>query len=120
MGRSKGKYEFSSFTNDEGQVINNIKRTIEHVVPLKNGEVTIKGLTEGDTFRAYDSAEGGNYLGMGKANKEGIATVRVGWLNPEGGKLYLTKVTDDAEGQRVEQVYTSTTVEGERITIKIM
>lgn len=114
----KGKYEFSSFTNEEGQVINNIKRIIEHVVPLKNGEVTIKGLTEGDTFKAYDSAEDGNYLGMGKVNKEGVATIRVGWLNPEGGKLYITKVTDDVEGKRAEQTYTSTVVEGERISIK--
>lgn len=114
----KGKYEFSSFTNEEGQVINNIKRIIEHVVPLKNGEVIIKGLTEGDTFKVYDSAEDGNYLGMGKANKEGVATIRVGWLNPEGGKLYITKVTDEVEGKRTEQTYTSTIVEGERITIK--
>jgi len=114
----KGKYEFSSFTNDEGKEINNVKRIIEHVVPLKNGEVMIKGLTEGDTFKAYDSAEGGNYLGMGKADKEGVATVRVGWLNPEGGKLYITKVTDDVEGTRSEQSYSSTVVEGERITIK--
>lgn len=115
----KGHYEFSSFQNDEGKEINTVKRIIDQVYPLKNGEVTVKGVKEGDVYKAYDAQEGGNYLGMGKADKTGVATVRVGWLNPEGGTLYVCKANDDGtETKRVEQKYTDGTVEGEKITVK--
>lgn len=114
----KGHYEFSSFINDEGNEISIVKRIIDQVFPLKNGEVIIKGLKENDVYKAYDSAEGGNYLGMGKADKEGVATLRVGWLNPEGGKLYICKVENDTEGKRIEQNYNDSILEGERITVK--
>lgn len=114
----KGKYEFNTFINDEGEEISTVKRIIEYVIPLKNGEVTITGLKENDVFKAYDAPEEGNYLGMGKANKEGVATLRVGWLNPEGGKLYICKVENDVEGKRVEQEYNEEVLENDRFTIK--
>lgn len=113
----KGKYEFSKFTNDEGKEITSIKRIIEQVTPLKNGEITITGLKEGDVFRAFDSEVEGTYLGMGKADKEGVAKVRVGWLNPEGGTLYITKMENDVEGKRVKLDYTDGTVTTDRITV---
>jgi hypothetical protein len=113
----KGHYEFSTFESD-GEEITVVKRIIDQLMPLKNGTITIKGLIEGDTFRAYDSEKEGKYLGMGKANKEGIATLRVGWLNPEGGTLYLVKLEGDTEGQRVKIDYTDETVEvNDRITV---
>jgi hypothetical protein len=106
----KGHYEFSSFTNNDGDEINIVKRTIDQVYPLKNGEVEIKA-KDGDTFKAYDAAEDGQYIGMGKA-KDGVTTVRVGWLNPEGGKLYICKVeSDGTEGKRTELTYTDGSVQ---------
>ena len=114
----KGHYEFDSFTNDDGEEINTVKRIIDQVSPLKNGEVVITDLKDGDTFKVYDAAEEGKYLGMGKANKEGVATIRVGWLNPEGGKLYICKVENDVEGKRKEQEYTDSVLENGRITVK--
>lgn len=114
----KGHYEFSSFTNDDGNEVNTVKRIIDQIIPLKNGEITITGLKEGEVFRAYDSAEDGIYLGMGKADKTGTATLRVGWLNPEGGKLYICKVENDTEGKRAEQEYNDSVVENGRITVK--
>lgn len=114
----KGHYEFDTFTTDDGKEIKLVKRIIDQLSPLRNGEITIKGLKAGDTFRAYDSKEEGNFMGQGKANAEGVATVRVGWLNPEGGKLYICKVEDgDKEGQRIEKAYSDGTVEEERFTI---
>ncbi|GEM_PF-2502743 len=114
----RGHYEFDSFVNDDGEEINTVKRIIDFVNPLKNGEVEIKGLKEGETFRVYDSESEGNYLGMGKANKEGVALIRVGWLQPEGGTLYICKVEDDKEGKRIKQEYTENVVESERITVR--
>lgn len=115
----KGHYEFSSFTNDEGKTINSVKRIIDQVTPLKNGEVIITGLAKGDTFRAYDAEVDGNYLGMGKANDEGVATVKVGWLNPEGGELFITKVVNDENTQFTKLAYTDgESSPNERITIK--
>lgn len=114
----KGKYEFSEFTNEEGNTFNSVKRVIDSIQPLKNGIVEIKGLKEGDTFKAYDAETEGNYLGMGKANKEGIATVRVGWLNSEGGKLFICKVENDVEGKRIAVDYTEGEVTTDRITVK--
>lgn len=114
----KGKYEFSLFTNDEGKETKIVKRIIEQVSPLKNGEVTITGLKEGDTFKAYDSEKDGIYLGMGKADKEGKATLRVGWLNPEGGTLYVCKVDGETEGKRATLDYTDGEVVKDRFTIK--
>lgn len=114
----KGHYEFSSFQNEEGNEITVVKRIIDQLSPLKNGTITVTGLVEGDTFRAYDSEIDGKYLGMGKANKEGIATLRVGWLNPEGGEMYLTKLEGELEGKRVKLEYTDGVVEiNERITV---
>ena len=114
----KGHYEFDTFTTDDGKEIKLVKRIIDSATPLRNGEVIIKGLKAGDTFRAYDAKEDGNFMGQGKADKDGVATVRVGWLNPEGGKLYICKVEEgNKEGQRVEQEYTEGTVEAERFTI---
>ncbi|MGG0667835.1 hypothetical protein ABE073_04815 [Lederbergia citrisecunda] len=114
----KGHYEFDTFIAEDGKEIKLVKRIIDSAMPLRNGEVTIKGLKAGDTFRAYDAKEDGVFLGQGKANAEGVATIRVGWLNPEGGKLYICKVEEgNKEGQRSEQAYTEATVENDRITI---
>lgn len=114
----KGHYEFSSFTNDDGKTYKSVKRIIDQLTPLKNGQVIITGLAKGDTFRAYDSALDGNYLGMGKADKEGVATVRVGWLNPEGGKLFITKVVNDENTEMTELTYGVGEVAiGERIKV---
>lgn len=113
----KGKYEFSTFENNEGKEITSVRRMIEYVAPLKNGEVVITGLKEGEVFRAYDSEVDGNYLGMGKADKEGTVTVRVGWLNPEGGTLYICKVENDTEGKRTKVDYTDGTSSTDRITV---
>lgn len=114
----KGKYEFSEFTNEDGKTNQFVKRVIDSIVPLKNGVVEITGLKDGDVFKAYDSETDGQYLGMGKANKEGLATVRVGWLNPEGGTLYICKVDNDTEGKRVAVEYTDGETTNDRITVK--
>lgn len=114
----KGHYEFNVFKNDEGEEINTVKRIIDQVYPLKNGEIIIKGLNEGDTFKAYDAAEDGQYLGSGKASKEGEAVVRVGWLNPDGGIVYVCKVENEEEGKRIEVEYNDSVLEKDRITAK--
>lgn len=114
----RGSYEFSSFENEEGQVINTVKRIVQNVYPLKNGEVEIKGLKEGDEFKVFDSQADGIELGYGKANKEGIATVRVGWLNPEGGSLYVSKLDKGNETGRTKFDYTEGVTETNRITIR--
>ena len=114
----RGSYEFDTFTSDNGQEIKTVKRIIQQVFPLKNGEVEIKGLKEGDEFRVYDSAEDGILLGYGKANKEGIAKIKVGWLNPNGGKLYICKVENGNEGKRVEQEYNNSVTENDRIIVR--
>lgn len=115
----KGHYEFSTFTTEEGKVFKSVKRIIDQVTPLKNGEVIITGLTKGDTFRAYDKEVDGTYLGMGKANDEGIASVKVGWLNPEGGELYITKVVNEENTTFTKLTYTNgESSPNERITIK--
>ncbi|MEM5592898.1 hypothetical protein AAHH67_16030 [Niallia circulans] len=113
----KGHYEFDKFKNNDGEEIKTVKRIIDQVFPLRNGEVEITGLKENDIFRAYDAEVEGNYLGMGKADKDGKAVLRVGWLNPEGGKLYICKVENEVEGKRAEQTYTDGKVENGRITI---
>lgn len=107
----RGHYEFSSFANDDGDEINVVKRVLDQVYPLKNGQVVINGLKEKDEFRVYDSPEDGILLGQAKADKDGIATIHVGWLNPEGGTLYITKVKDDVESKRGKFDYTDGTVE---------
>lgn len=115
----KGHYEFNTFNDDDGKEITITKRIIDMVSPLKNGQVIITGLDEGDTFQAFDSEVDGKYLGMGKADKEGIATIRVGWLNPTGGELFITKIeADGTEGKRTKLEYTDGSVKvGERITV---
>lgn len=114
----KGHFEFSSFETDDGKTINMVKRIIDNVVPLKNGSVEISECKKGDTFRAYDEATDGNYLGQGKADENGVATVNVGWLNPEGGKLYVSKVNQDkSETKRIEVEYTDTTSESGKFKV---
>jgi len=112
-----GHYEFDKFENNDGEEVKTVKRIVDRIFPLKNGEVHISGVKENDIFRAYDSETDGNYLGMGKGDKEGKAIVRVGWLNPEGGKLYICKVEDEVEGKRTEQTYSEGKVENGRITV---
>jgi hypothetical protein len=114
----RGHYEFDTFKNDEGEEFKTVKRFIDQVYPLKNGEVVIKGLKKDDTFRAYDAAENGNYLGMGKADDTGLATIKVGWLNPEGGTLFVCKVDGESEGKRTPVVYNEAVAETDRITVR--
>jgi hypothetical protein len=114
----RGHYEFDTFTNDEGQETKFSKRIIDQVYPVKNGEVVITGLKEGDEFRAYNSSDKVFQLGFGKADKEGNASIKVGWLNPEGGSLFVCKVDGDTEGALVEVKYNdSVAVEG-RFTVR--
>lgn len=112
----RGHYEFSTFENEEGKEINIVKRTIDQFYPLKNGVVDIKGVKDGDEFRVYSAKTDGHQLGYAKA-KEGVASIKVGWLNPEGGKLYICKVEGDKEGERTEQEYTDGESGNERITV---
>jgi hypothetical protein len=114
----RGHYEFDVFENDEGEEIKTVKRIIDQVYPLKNGEVVVKGLKEGDEFKVFETETSTNHLGYAKADKDGIATIKVGWLNPEGGKFFLVKVDGDKEGKRVEQEYSDGAVETDRITVK--
>lgn len=114
----RGHYEFDSFETEDGREIKLVKRIIDYLTPLRNGEIEISGLKEGDTFRVFDAEEEGNFMGQGKANKEGIASIRVGWLNPEGGKIFICKVDENGvEGSRVEQEYTEGTVKNDRFTV---
>jgi hypothetical protein len=114
----RGHYEFDTFTNDDGEEFKSVKRIIDQVYPLKNGEVVVTGLKKDDTFRAYDAAEDGNYLGMGKADDTGTVSIKVGWLNPEGGKLYICKVDGDTEGKRTVVEYNEDVIENGRITVR--
>ena len=113
----RGHFEFSKFVNDDGDTINSVKRVLDQFYPLKNGVVEIKGVQDGDEFKVYSAKEGGLQLGYAKA-KEGVASIKVGWLNPEGGKLYVCKIEGEKDGDRSEQEYTDGVVETERITIK--
>jgi hypothetical protein len=106
----RGHYEFNSFNNDDGDEINVVKRIADQIYQLKNAEVVITGLKEKDTFRVYDAPEDGLLLGQGKAGKDGVATVHTGWLNPEGGELFVTKVVNDKETKRGKFAYTDGTV----------
>lgn len=113
----KGHYEFNEFTTDDGNEIKITKRIIDQLTPLKNGKVIVTGLEKGTTFRAYDKVEDGNYLGMGKADKNGTASIRVGWLNPEGGELFITKIVNDENTEFIKIPYSDgETVVNERIT----
>jgi hypothetical protein len=114
----RGHYEFDTFKNDDGEEIKTVKRIIDQVYPLKNGEVLIKGLKKDDVFKAYDSAENGNYLGMGKADETGVVSIKVGWLNPEGGTLYVCKVDGETEGKRTAVTYNDSVTETDRITVR--
>lgn len=113
----RGHYEFDKFENDEGQEIEIVKRIIDQVYPLKNGEVVIKGLKKDDIIKVYDAAEEGNYLGMGKVDETGLVNIKVGWLNPEGGTLYICKVDGEIEGKRTAVTYNDTIVETDRISV---
>lgn len=114
----RGHYEFDKFTTDDNNEIKLVKRIIDNVSPLKNGTVDITGLKTGEIMRAYDSKEDGVFLGQGKAGADGTATIQVGWLNPEGGKLYVCKV-DAAknEGSRAEFTYNEGTLENGKVVI---
>ncbi|KON87457.1 hypothetical protein AF332_11875 [Sporosarcina globispora] len=114
----RGHYEFDKFENDEGQEFKSVKRIIDNVYPLKNGEVEIKGLKKDDAFRVYDSESEGIQLGFGKANDEGVAAIKVGWLNPEGGELFVCKLDGETEGKRTKLEYTEDGVETDRITVR--
>ena len=113
----RGHYEFDEFTNDDGETIKTVKRIIDQVYPLKNGEVTITGVKDGDEFRVYASPKSEHQLGYGKA-KEGKVEIKVGWLNPEGGTLYITKVDGDKEGARAAYDYNEGTKESDRIVVR--
>ncbi|MFK3936581.1 hypothetical protein ACI2JA_03570 [Alkalihalobacillus sp. NPDC078783] len=115
----RGSYEFSSFTNEDGETINMRKRIINDVYPLKNGEVIITGTKDKDTFVVHNQEKDGLQLGYGKADKD-TATIKVGYLNPEGGgKLYLSKLDEDGnESPRKEFTYTDGTVEEGSVAIK--
>ncbi|MDT0160432.1 hypothetical protein [Bacillus sp. AG4(2022)] len=114
----RGHYEFDKFTNGEGEEFKSVKRIIDQVYPLKNGEVEIKGLKKDDTFRVYDSETEGYQLGFGKADEKGVAVIKVGWLNPEGGKLFVCKVDGETEGQRSAVEYSDTGAETDRIIVR--
>lgn len=114
----KGHYEFDTFTTDDGDEIKLVKRIMDRVSPLKNGTVEVKGLKNGEFVRVLDKEEGGNFLGQGKADADGTAAIRVGWLNPEGGKLYACKLdAKKEEGARTEVVYTDTVSEVGNFTV---
>ena len=112
----QGQYEFDTFENGNGEEIKLVKRIINRVFPLKNGEVEIKDVESGTQFNVYDSEQDGIQLGSGKA-KEGVAKVKVGWLDPSGGDLFIAKVKDDAEGQRFKVSYTDGVVETDKIKV---
>jgi hypothetical protein len=114
----RGHYEFDTFKNDDGEEVKTVKRFIDQAYPLKNGEVLIKGLKKDDMFKVYDAAENGNYLGMGKADETGLASIKVGWLNPEGGTLFVCKVDGETEDKRTQVKYSEGTTETERITVR--
>jgi hypothetical protein len=114
----RGKYEFETMMNEEGKEFKLVKRIITHLYPLKNGEVEVKGLKENDLIRVYDSKTEGIQLGYGKASKEGIATIKVGWLNPEGGVLFVCKVDGDNESNRSLVEYNEGETVNERITVR--
>lgn len=114
----RGHYEFDKFTNEEGQEFKSVKRIIDNVYPLKNGEVEIKGLKKDDAFRVYDAENEGNQLGFGKAGADGVVTIKVGWLNPEGGELFVCKVDGETEGKRTKVIYTEEGATTDRITVK--
>jgi hypothetical protein len=112
----KGHYEFDTFTTDDNKEIKLVKRIIDNVAPLKNGEVVITEVKSGDVFRAYD--ENNSFLGQGKADASGAVSIRVGWLNPEGGKLYVCKLNaDKSDGTLSEQAYNEDVVQNGKITI---
>ncbi|MDJ1631380.1 hypothetical protein QNN00_17625 [Bacillus velezensis] len=83
---------------------------------MKNGEVEIKDVESGTQFNVYDSEQDGIQLGSGKA-KEGVAKVKVGWLDPSGGDLFIAKVKDDAEGRWFKVSYTDGVVETDKIKV---
>lgn len=112
----KGHYEFDVFKNDDGEEFKLVKRIIDQVFPLKNGEIKISGLKKGDTFKAYDAPVEGNYLGSGKADDTGEAVVRVGWIEEEGGKVYICKFENEQEGKRIEVEFNESVLEKDRIT----
>ncbi|WP_242730239.1 hypothetical protein [Bacillus altitudinis] len=112
----RGVYEFSSFQNDEGETVNVVKRTIKQVYPLKNGQVEINNVKSGDEYRVYDSEENGTLLGYGKA-KEEVIKINVGWLSPEGGDIFITKLSNGEEGKRAKATYNENVSESDRIKV---
>ncbi|KIL12166.1 hypothetical protein B4127_1497 [Bacillus pumilus] len=112
----RGVYEFSSFENNEGETINVVKRIIKQVYPLKNGLVEINNVNSGEEYRIYDSEEKGRVLGYGKAKEETVK-INVGWLSPEGGNIFITKLSNGEEGKRVKVAYNENTSETDRIKV---
>lgn len=114
----RGKYEFYSFEDEEGKTVQIRKRAIDNVYPLKNGEVIVEGLKDNEAILVHNQASGGLQYGFGKS-KDGTAVVKVGYLNPDGGKLYISKVNKDGEeSERKEYLYDENIKEYERVTIK--
>lgn len=113
----KGHYEFSSFTTDDGERIDMVKRIIDNLTPLKNGLLEVTGLGAEETIRVHGSKEGDNFLGQGKADKEGKASIQIGWLEKEG-KIYVCKVqADKSETARTEIPYNETKLETGQFTV---
>lgn len=112
----RGTYEFNSFKNDEGETVNIVKRIIKQVYPLKNGMVEINNVKSGDEYRVYDSEENGVLLGYGKA-KEEVIEINVGWLSPEGGEIFITKLNNGEEGKRAKVAYNGNVSESDRIKV---
>ncbi|MEH7760147.1 hypothetical protein V7417_05440 [Bacillus pumilus] len=112
----RGTYEFNSFKNDEGETVNIVKRIIKQVYPLKNGMIEINNVKSGDEYRVYDSEENGALLGYGKA-KEEVIKINVGWLSPEGGDIFITKLNNGEEGKRAKVAYNENVSESDRIKV---
>ncbi|MCY8810608.1 hypothetical protein P8907_20755 [Bacillus atrophaeus] len=112
----RGSYEFSTFQNNDGEDIKVVKRIVNQIFPLKNGEVEINHVKVGDEYRVYDSEVEGIRLGTGKA-KEGTLKVMVGWLEPSGGELFITKVENGVEGKRFKVAYNEAVSQTDRIKI---
>lgn len=52
----KGRYEFDSFTADDGKEIKLVKRIIEQLTPLKNGLLEATGLKPEETLRVFSES----------------------------------------------------------------
>ena len=113
----RGHYEFDSFEGSDGKEIKLVKRVIDFVNPLRNGLLEITGLNPEEQVKVYGSADGDDFLGSGKADKDGVVSANIGWLNPEGGNVYVCKVVDNEEQQRTAIPYNEATQETKQFKI---